>query len=82
MGKQPTKKHYTYNLSVSFRMQFTFTEDEVKPSEEGGPKDRDPSSRSLENLEKELGEYLGQNYAVDDVEVWGDFDELLGIDEE
>jgi hypothetical protein len=81
MGKQPTKKHYTYNLSVSFRMQFTFTENEVEPSEDGGPKDRDPSQRALENLEEELREHLRQHYTVDDIEVSGDFDDLLGIDE-
>lgn len=81
MGKQLTKKHYTYNLLVTFRMQFTFTDDEVEPSEEGGPEDRDPSQRALENLEKELHEQLRQNYTVDDMEVSGDFDDLLGIDE-
>jgi hypothetical protein len=79
MGKQPLKKHYTYNLTVSFRMQYTFPEEEVEPSEEGDTEDRDPSQCALNRLEDELREYLRQNYVADNVEAWGDFDDLLGI---
>ena len=81
--KSIKKKYYTYNLLVSFTMQFTFPEDETEPSEEGDPTDRDPSQRSLENLTKELREYLEKDYwPISNLDVDCDFDDLLGIAEE
>lgn len=79
---QKTKKFYTFNVSVSFEMQFTFGEKEVQPAEEGGENDFEPTEKALADLEKELNEYLSQNYIIDKLESVTDFDSLLCVVEE
>ena len=71
------EKLYTYNVLVSFQMQYTFREDEVEHAEEGDERDLDPTGEAIANLEEELTEYLGQNYAVEKVDAFADF--LLGV---
>ena len=75
-----SNKHYTFNVSVTFNMQYTFTSSEVQPAEEGGCNDVDPSDEALAALAKEIEEYLSINYPINDIEVFSDFDDLLGID--
>ena len=78
-----TKKHFTYNVSVSFQMQFTFSESEVEQSDEGGKGDMSPTDAALEALGKEIAEHLGEHFGgVEKVEAWADFDELLGVEED
>jgi len=77
-----SERHYTFVVSVSFDMQFTFSENEVGPSEEGGKGDIDPTEEALANLEHELEEYLALEYPINKVEAWTDFESLLGIVEE
>jgi hypothetical protein len=79
MPEQPAKKLYTYNLAVSFKMRVTLREDEVEPSREGGPEDRDPTQLTLAKLEEELWECLRYDYTIDDLEVCGDFNDLLEL---
>lgn len=77
------KKNFTYNVSVSFQMQFTFPESEVEQSDEGDQGDLSPMDAALEALGKEVAECLGEQFGgVDKVEAWADFDDLLGVDEE
>lgn len=78
-----TKKRFTYNVSVSFQMQFTFSESEVEQSDEGDEGDMSPTDAALEALGKEIAERLGEHFgAVEKVEAWADFDELLGVEED
>ena len=76
-------KHFTYNVSVSFQMQFTFSESEVEQSDEGDKGDMSPTDAALEELGKDISERLGEHFGgVDKVEAWADFDELLGVEED
>jgi hypothetical protein len=77
--KAKVKKFYTYSVSVSFDMQYTFGEDEIQQAEEGGKNDFDPTDKALADLESELKEYLSQNYCIRSIEAFTDFDSLLGI---
>jgi hypothetical protein len=70
--------YYTYTVSVSFKMQFTFHESEVQPATEGFKHDREPSDKSLNKLKKELEKYITNNYAISDLDVAADFESLLG----
>ena len=72
---------YTFDVSFSFSMQFTFTEKEVQPSEEGGENDVDPTDEALAELEQEIKEYLSEQYSVSGFEIFADFDSLLGVEE-
>jgi len=72
-------KLYTYNVSFSFNMQFTFPASDVQPSEEGGENDLTPTDEAIKSLEKEVEEYLLQNYPVTDLEAFADFDSLIGV---
>ena len=82
MKKNKTSvKHYTYDVLVSFKMQFTFSEKEVQSSEEEDKNVFDPSDEALTHLEKELKEFLSQKYPVDEIEAWVDFDGFLGANE-
>lgn len=73
------RKLYTFNVSVSFQTQITFTDSEIQSAEEGGEGDVDPSDAAIACLEEEIKEYLSKKYCVDKVEAWADFDDLLGI---
>lgn len=73
-------KSYTYSVTCSFTLQYTFTQDEVKQAEEGGDGDLDPTAVALEELAAEIGDCLGAQFTVSEVEAWADFDGLLGVD--
>lgn len=62
------KKHYTYSLTCVFQVQFTFDESQVESAGEDGV-DPDPTEKALADLENELRDYIGQDYAVDSVEI-------------
>ena len=73
-------KHYTFNVRCSFSMQYTFTDDEVEPTEEGGESDVDPTSAALKAIERELQEHLSEQYgSISELDVGADFDDLLGV---
>lgn len=63
-------KHHTFKVICVFTMQYTVDESEIGPDEE-------PTEEAVIALEKELDEYLHQNYVVNDVEV--EVDMLLGV---
>jgi hypothetical protein len=71
--------HYTFVVHVGFDMQYTFTRAEVQRDEDGGPRDFEPTDKALTDLQNEIREYIGGNYPVDEVEVYADSDDLLGI---
>ena len=62
------KKLYTYRLTCAFQMQFTFDESQVESEQEVG-NEPDPTAKALAELENEIRDYIGQNYAVDTVEI-------------
>lgn len=70
---------YTYHVHCSFRLQFTFSQDEVVAAEEGKEGDLDPTQAALDGLASDLQECLTENFAVTDVQVHADFDDLLGV---
>lgn len=75
-------KHYTFNLTCSFTMQFTFTNQQVQRDADGGDGDVEPTDAALIQLEAEMKEYLQQAYPVaDKVEIFADSDDLLGNDD-
>lgn len=73
------ERSYTYLVSVSLEMQFTFEARNVQQAEEGGENDIDPTDEALAKLEAELMEYLSQNYSIENLEASADFDSLLGV---
>lgn len=77
----PTK-HYTYQLHVSLKMQFTFDGSEVEQSDDGGDGDISPTDAALETARREIEECLVEEFGgVDEIEVSADFDDLLGVDD-
>ena len=77
-----SKKLYTFNVSFSFDMQFTFTDSEVRTAEEGEEDDIEPKDEALAALEKEIEKYLSKEYPVSKIEAFADFDSFLGVTEE
>ena len=70
-------KHYTFHVYATVKMQFTFTEAEVEHDPDGDDTAVEPTAEALGALERELEEYLGQNYVVDEIEVSSDSDMIL-----
>jgi hypothetical protein len=66
-------KHHTFNVICAFSMQYTVDESEIGT-------DGEPTENAVIALEKELEEYLQQNYAVNVVDV--EVDMLLGVDDD
>lgn len=80
------KKHFTYMVACSFKMQFTFTDSEVEQSDEGDEGDEgdmSPSDAALEALCQEIEECLVAHLGgVEKIEACADFDDLLGVEED
>ncbi len=74
-------KFYTYTVTCSFEMQYTFREDQIEQAEEGREGDLDPTEQALEEVADEIRKCLEQQWGVTNVEAWADFDCLLGVDE-
>jgi hypothetical protein len=81
--KPPAKlrKYYTFNVTCSFTTQNSFLESEVVQESEGAEGDKIPTAKALRDLAKRLTEALGSRFSVDDLEVYADSDQLLGVDE-
>lgn len=76
------KRHFTYMVACSFKMQFTFTDSEVEQSDEGAEGDMSPTDTALEALSQEIAECLGEHFGgIDKMEAYADFDDLLGVEE-
>ena len=78
----PRKKpagHYTFMVSCSFQMQYTFTAKEVQHDPGGTREDYEPTDAAHEALARELTAHLGQDYAVADLQVEADSDSLIGF---
>ncbi|MEP7282789.1 MAG: hypothetical protein ABI696_12485 [Rubrivivax sp.] len=73
---------YTYNVTCSFTVQYTFTENEVEQAVEGGEGDLDPTSVALAEMAAEVRDCLADRFGIVEVEAWADFDELLGDEED
>ncbi len=78
---QKLRRHYTFKVSCSFQIQYTFSDDEVQIDPDGNEEDFEPTSVALETLEHELEEYLFKAYAVEDVLASADSNTLIGIDD-
>lgn len=76
------KKIYTFDVTCSFSLQYSFTESEVEPDPEGGKGDFIPTDEAISTLEKELTDVIGFNYCVSDFQADVESDQLLGILEE
>ncbi len=72
-------KLFTYRVTCSFELQYSFNESEVERDWDGGEKDFRPTELAISALEKELLEKLQNNYVVESVEARTEFDHLLGI---
>ena len=71
------KKLFTYSVTCVVQIQFTFDEEQVDADED----DPTPTNKAIAELESELMEQIGQNYAVDSVEIEDGADGclLLGV---
>jgi hypothetical protein len=77
------KRHFTYMVACSFKMQFTFNESEVEQSDEGAEGDMSPTDAALAALCHEIEECLGEHFGgVDKMEACADFDDLLGVEDD
>lgn len=72
-------KHYTFNMTCSFNMQYTFTDREVEPDTDGIKGDFEPTDEALFQLEAEIRKYLEQNYSAVNIQVSTVSDALLGV---
>lgn len=70
--------HYTFRVTCTATLQFTFTDAEVQPVMEGDPADVEPMPDTLQRLKQELADYLGSDYAIDAVEVHAEAVDLIG----
>lgn len=66
-------KRFAFVVNCGFTMQYAFDETEIGP-------DGEPTKDAVIALEKELTEYISQNYGIDFLEA--DVDTLLGISDE
>ena len=76
------ERFYTFAVSVSFEIQFTFQVSGVQQAEEGGEGEFDPTDEALGQLKNELSEYLSQQYSIQHLEAFADSDSLLGVVED
>jgi hypothetical protein len=53
-------KHYTFNVTCSFTMQFTFDAKGVERDPDGDYDDYEPTEAAIVQLQDELQEYLSQ----------------------
>ena len=72
------KPIYTYLVTCSFRLQYSFGDSEVEQDPEGAAGDLQPTDKALRVLEKDLTETLRQDYCVTDLQVEAESDQLLG----
>jgi hypothetical protein len=75
-------KKYTFQIYCTFKMQYTFTGDEVQQDPDGDATDLEPKDEALNALQRELEEYLAENYPVSQVDASADSSAFLGMDEE
>jgi hypothetical protein len=83
--KQPAKsgkRIYTYMVTCSFRLQYSFVESEVEQDPGGDEGELQPTDKALRVLEKDLTEILGQDYCVTDLQAKAESDQFLGTTEE
>ena len=74
------KRLFTYSVTCVVQIQFTFDDDQVDADDD----EPTPTNKALAELQNELSEYIGQNYAVESVEIEDGADGclLLGIVED
>jgi hypothetical protein len=81
-AKQPVgqgKRIYTYDVICSFNLQYSFTESEVEKDPGGDEGDFNPTDKAIRNLEMDLKQTLGHNYAISNFEAHAESDDLIGI---
>jgi len=75
-------RDYTFRVLIEGEMQFTFNGLEVQTAAgEGDPSGFEPTDKALADLQHEVLEHLGLNYAVTKLELSTDSDLLLGAKE-
>ena len=77
-----SSKNYTFHVYCSFKIQYTFTEDEVDRDPGGDETDFEPTDEALQALEHELQEFLGENYVIDDVDASADSNSFIAAEED
>jgi hypothetical protein len=70
--------HYTFRVTCIATLQFTFPDSEVQPVIDGDPAAVEPKADALHRLRQEFADYLGNDYAIDAVEVHAESDDLIG----
>jgi hypothetical protein len=82
MGDNMAAKHYVFEVYCSFKMQYTFSEQEVQRDCGGDETDFEPTDKALEALQRELEEHLSSDYGCMDVHASADSDSLLAVEED
>jgi len=67
--KQAKKRLFSFSLPVHFTLQYTFSESEILNPDDDEP---DISEAAIAELEQELAELIGENYAIGEVYVLDD----------
>jgi hypothetical protein len=76
-------EHYAFTVVGSFKMQYTYSDQEVQPDADGNDADVEPTEEAQRQLEGRLTECLGREFALmGNVEVFADSDALLGVDDD
>lgn len=75
-------KSYVFHVYCTFKMQYTFNEDEVHRDPGGDKTDFEPNDEALEALDRELEEYLSENYVVSDVDSSADSQSFIALEED
>ena len=66
----PAKKLLTFDVGCTFNLTFTFNQSEIEPDPDGSDGDFEPTEKAMRLLEKELSEYIGFNYVINNFEAF------------
>lgn len=75
-------KIYTYDVTCSFDLEYSFTESEIIQDPEGGEGDFIPTDEAINDLENRLKEVIGNDFYISNLQADVESEQLLGIAEE
>jgi hypothetical protein len=76
------KKAYSFQVSCSFTLQFTFPESDVERDPGGDSRDFHPTDEALRRLAEELAQINEDRYPVNDFHPSAESENLLGVHDE
>jgi len=76
------KLAYTFEVTCTFRLQYSFKDAEVEPKAGGAEGDLVPTDGAIRALANEIEETLGYRHQVTDLKVEMDSNDLLGVAED